>query len=314
MPANVIECVVNFSVGKDTAVLDQIKAQIELNKEAKVVHIHSHKGADRSVFTVFSSKENIVNPIYRGIVKALELVDMRNYTGNHPAIGAIDIVPFVPLKNANILDCESLSRKLALKITQDIEIPVFLYGLKNGSLDFDFPAKYRKKGFKGLSETLKSHNPDYGPNKPHSTGGAILIGARNVMLAYNITLDTKDLNIGNSIARKIRTTGYLKNGIRISGSLKACQAIAWFMEDFDRVQISCNLHDINKTNLVDVFEEVEQLCSSFNIKIKASEIIGLAPLTAFNNNSEKNLEEFMDYIKLNKEDFNPKDRIIENLL
>lgn len=314
MLTDVIECVVNFSVGKEKTIIDKIKSEIELKNQAKVVHIHSHIGAERSVFTVFASKKNIVNAIFRGMVKALELIDMRQYKGNHPAIGAVDIVPFVPIKNVSILDCQSLSRELAQKITQIIDIPVYLYGLKENSKNFDYPIKYRARGFNGLNDTLKLIKPDYGPVKPHTTAGAMLIGARNIMLAYNLTLDTKNLKIGKNIARNIRTSGYVKNNQRINGTLKACQAIAWFMKDFDRVQISCNLHDINKTNIVDVYCEVEKLASLFNIEIKASEIIGLAPVAAFNNNENKTLAEFMDYIKLDLKDFNPKTRIIENLI
>lgn len=310
---NIVECVANFSVGSNQAIILEIKNALEANSSTKVVHIHSHVGPQRSVFTIFGTKEEIGNSLLNGIGKAIKLIDMRNYKGIHPAIGVADVVPFIPIKNANLDDCKIIASKLGKDLADFYNLPTYLYGYQNSN-EFKFPAPIRKKGFAGLDETLKEITPDFGPTTKHKTGGATLTGARNIMLAYNISLKTKDLKIGQKIAREIRTSGYLQNGIHVKGSLKSCQSIAWFISDFDCVQISCNLHTLEKTNILDVFKEVLNLSKKCNIEIDFSEIIGICPKSAFNGKKDANILELMKEIKLDISSFNPEKRIIENLI
>jgi glutamate formiminotransferase len=292
-----IECIPNFSEGKNKKVIESF-AQVISSSGNFILDKESDENHNRSVITVVGNKETLIQGMFNAIELASKLIDLNFHKGEHPRIGAVDVVPFVPLKGASMQDCIDLAINLGKKVGDEISIPVYLYGEAARKPDRKDLANIRRGQFEALKEELGKNPeriPDFGPNKIHSTAGAIAIGARFFLIAYNINLSTSDINIAKEIAKRIRTS---------SGGLPHVKAIGVELKSRGIVQVSMNLTDYRVTPIIKVYEEVEKLTKLYNTSIIESEIIGLIPQEAIDKN-------VIDRIKL--KNFS-EEQIIENKL
>jgi len=263
----IVECVPNFSEGKDLKIINAIFDAAKSIKTVKVFELEYNKDHNRCLFTIIGSPEDVLNSIFEAIKVATKLIDMNKHTGEHPRIGATDVVPFVPVSNITMEECVLLSKKLGERVAKNLNIPVFLYEEsaikpKNKNL-----ADLRKGEYEGLK--IKMNIPDYGPNKTHPTAGAIVIGARKYLVAFNVNLDTKDVNIAKQIAKKIREK---------DGGLKAVKALGFMVDGF--AQVSMNLVNFEVTNFDEVYRAIEKEAEILGVKIKTSEIYGMIPIAS----------------------------------
>lgn len=268
-----IECVPNFSEGRDKKIIDQIKWSIESVPGVKVLHIDMGYDAHRTVITFVGNSESCKEAAYRSIRIAYQLIDMSNHTGAHPRIGAVDVFPFVPLHNTTMEDAIKCSHEVGQRIAAEFDIPVYLYGHAALSPDRKLLANVRKGEYEGLLQKLSTPEgkPDFGKAIFNPQTGALIIGARQILVAYNINLDTKNAQIAKKIAIKLRE----KNG-----GLKAVRAIGWYMPQFECAQVSTNLVDIDETPLHVTFETTKSLARDLGAHVTGSELVGLIPLKA----------------------------------
>lgn len=265
----IVECVPNFSEGKDEkiiqAIFDAAKQVKVKGQEVKVFELEFNKDHNRMLFTIVGEPESVMDAAFESIKKATELIDMNNHKGEHPRIGATDVVPFVPVSGISMEECVELSNKLARKVADELKIPVFMYEESAKLPEYRNLADIRVGEFEGFRQKMKE--PDYGPDKIHPTAGAVVIGARKYLVAYNVNLDTHDIQIGKDIASKIRE----KNG-----GLAGVKALGFEVDGF--AQVSMNLVDFEKTNFDEAYRAIENEASKLGVKIKSSEIYGMIPL------------------------------------
>ncbi|MCP2520828.1 glutamate formimidoyltransferase [Candidatus Aminicenantes bacterium AC-708-M15] len=317
-----VECVPNISEGRDKRKIKVIVSEIENIPGVKLLDIHTSKSANRTVLTFAGGLEEIKEAAFNCIRKALELIDMRFHKGVHPRIGAVDVCPFVPLGETTMDECIRIARELGKRVGEELKIPVYLYEYAANFLYRKNLENIRKGEYEGLEEKLKDPfwAPDFGPALFNPKSGAIIIGARNILIAYNINLNTKRKEIAHEIALSIRESGgyrrdekgrILRNAknepIRIPGKLKYVKAIGWYIEEYDRAQVSVNLIDYRKTPLHVVFEEVKKEAEKFRIEVTGSEIIGLVPKEAIINAGKF-------YLSRNKKKINDEKLIIQTAI
>lgn len=277
----IVECVPNFSEGKDQRVIDAIfevalrQAQGKPVKpssakgfgRARVFELESNPDHNRMLFTIVGEPELVLESVFESIKKATELIDMRKHKGEHPRIGATDVVPFIPVSGISMEECVEISNKLAKKVADELQIPVFMYEESAKNPEYRNLADIRAGEFEGFKGSMKK--PDYGPSQIHPTAGAVVIGARKYLIAFNINLDTTDIQIAKDIASKIRE----KNG-----GLPGVKALGF--EVGGLAQVSMNLVDFEKTNFDEAYRAVEKEAEKVGVKIKSSEIYGMIPLEA----------------------------------
>jgi len=290
-----IECVPNFSEGRDSEVITQIAQAISAVDGAYLLHVDSSKSVDRTVFTIAGAPIPTMEAVFNAIAEASKLIDMRNHKGSHPRIGAADVCPIIPLANVTMTECIQLSKRLASRVGEELEIPVYLYADSAQSSNRKDLAYIRKGEYESLALRMgePDFKPDFGPNEFNAKSGATVIGARPSYIAYNINLDTSDLKIAKAIAATIRQSRQY-NREHLSGSItdpgqiskddkvtwQECQAIGWYIDEYKCCQISFNLLDYKKTSLHQAYLGVSNLASGQGIVVTGSEIIGLAPLPA----------------------------------
>lgn len=260
----IVECVPNFSEGKNKSVINQIFQSAKSGK-VKVFDLEFNKDHNRMLFTIVGEPADVMNSVFESIRTATKLIDMNRHIGEHPRIGATDVVPFVPVSEVSMKQCVELSNKLAKKVAQELKIPVFMYEESAKRPEYRNLADIRVGEFEGLKEKMKK--PDYGSGKIHPTAGAVVIGARKYLIAFNVNLDTRDIQIGKDIAAKIRE----KNG-----GLPAVKALGFEVDGF--AQVSMNLVDFEKTNFDEAYRAIEKEAGNLGVKIKNSEIYGMIPL------------------------------------
>ncbi len=269
----IVECVPNFSEGKDKLVINQIYKSAKSVKSVKVFELEYNKDHNRMLFAIVGEPEAVLSSVFSAIKKATELINMNKHIGEHPRIGATDVVPFVPVSGITMEECVVLSNKLAKKVAEELKIPVFMYEASAKRKENKNLADLRKGEYEGLK--IKMNKPDYGPDKIHPTAGAIVIGARKYLVAYNVNLDTKDINIAKQIAKKIREK---------DGGLKAVKALAFMVDGY--AQVSMNLVDFEITNFDDVYKAIEKEAEILGevtgraVNIKNSEIYGMIPIAS----------------------------------
>jgi len=313
-----IECVPNFSEGRDQEVIKEIAQAITL--EAKLLNVESDYDHNRTVITFAGNTKQVLKAAYKGIEKAAELINMSKHKGAHPRIGATDIVPFVPLEGATIKDCVKLANKLGKKVGK-IGIPVYLYSEAAKKEERKSQSNIRKGEYEGLEAKmkLKEWKPDYGPKDFNPKSGATIIGARKVLIAYNVNLAKPDLDAAHIIAYTIRTSGILGS----KGYFNKLQAKGMMLEKDNLAQVSMNLLDYETTGLAEVYQKIGDLAHRFHNEILESELIGLAPKKAFihagkyyNPNIENEEELIKTAVKKLKfgKDFDYKKKIIEYLV
>jgi glutamate formiminotransferase/formiminotetrahydrofolate cyclodeaminase len=269
----IIECVPNFSEGRDTALIRQITDRIESVAAVRILHVDSGEAANRTVVTFVGEPGEVCEAAFRATERAAQLIDMSRQKGEHPRIGATDVCPLVPVANITMEDTVILARQLAQRIGDELAITVYCY--ENAALsDERRNLAYCRRGeYEGLAErlALPEWRPDFGPAAFNARAGATAVGAREYLVAYNVNLDTMSESIAREIASAIRESG---------GGLKSVKAIGWFIEEYGVAQVSMNLTDINVTSVHQAFDRVSDMARSRGVRVTGSELIGLIPLRA----------------------------------
>ena len=278
----VIECVPNFSEGQNQAVIDQITATISGVEGVKLLHVDSGFAANRTVVSFAGHPEAVVEAAFQGIKKASELIDMQSHKGVHPRFGATDVCPLIPLQNIDLQETVEYARQLARRVGEKLQIPVYCYEAAAFNESRKSLVNCRAGGYEGLPLKLTQHDwqPDFGPATMNLRSGASAIGARNILIAYNVNLDSDSAKIANEIAAEVRESGRKSDNptIRVPGKLKKVRAIGWYIEEYALAQVSMNLIDIKTTPVHIAFEEVCKSAASKGIQVTSSELIGLIPL------------------------------------
>ena len=274
-----LECVANISEGKSRSKIDQLSAAIS-EGGSTLLHIDSGESANRSVFTFAGSPEDVCNSAFLLSAAARDLIDMRYHSGEHPCIGAADVLPLIPLAGLSLVECKQLAWNLADRIWKELKVPCYLYAANAAN---NKPRKLndlRGKSFAQLNQqiTLSDLKPDIGEGL-HHTAGISIVGARDLMLAFNINLETKSIDLGRRIARRLRAIrdSRLK---RAGKSLDSVMFMAWYLSDRDLVQISTNIYDFREAPLDFIFDLVRELAQEIGIQVTGSEIIGMLPIAA----------------------------------
>ncbi len=269
----IIECVPNFSEGRDVGKIEKIVEPFRGKDDVKLLDYQNDEDHNRSVVTVVGSPQPLKKAVMEAMGVAIDVIDMRKHKGQHPRMGAIDVVPFIPLKNVDMPEAVSISKSVAKEVSQKYNLPVFLYEESASRPQRRNLATIRKGQFEGMTEKLKdtTWQPDYGPAVIHPTAGVTAIGARMPLVAYNVNLDTKQLDIADAIAKKVR---------HISGGLKYCKGIGIELKDRGIVQVSMNMTDYTRTALYRVFELIRIEARRYGVNVVGSEIVGLVPMAA----------------------------------
>lgn len=293
-----VECVPNFSEGRDMSIIEQITAEITAVEGVRLIDVDPGAATNRTVVTMVGTPEEVCEAAFRAVRKASELIDMSKHHGAHPRFGATDVCPLVPVANITMEEVVEYAHRLAKRIGEELSIPVYCY--ENAALKPERRnlATCRAGEYEGLAERVVSAEwkPDFGPAKFNARSGATAVGARNFLVAYNVNLNTTSTRRANAIAFDVREkgrparednpiTGKKKIGpdgnvVMIPGSLKACKAIGWFIEEFGVAQVSINLTDISVTPLHIAFEEARLKAEARGIRVTGSEVVGVLPLQA----------------------------------
>lgn len=283
----VVECVPNFSEGRDPNVLNAIAKEIESVSGVKLLDIDQGYAANRTVFTFAGEPEAVKTAAMKAIKKATELIDMTKHKGEHPRLGACDVVPFVPVSGVSMEECVQIAHEVGKWVAEELGVPVYMYEEAATKPERKSLPNIRKGEYEGLPEKLKDPEwlPDYGKPTFNPKSGAYVIGAREFLIAYNVNLNTKDKKLANNIAKRIRENGYtLKDEkgekIQIPGLLSHVRAIGWYIDEYEIAQISINLTNYKKTPLWKVFETCVEEAAKDGLRVTGSEIVGLVPKDA----------------------------------
>jgi glutamate formiminotransferase len=296
--AKLIECIPNFSVSKEREP-EKYQALVDLAQSmpgCTLFDAQTDGNHNRSVFTLIGSPEGIEEAAFALTKKAAELIDMNKHEGQHPCMGATDVMPFIPQsRDVTLEECIELSKRVAKRIWEELQIPSFLYEDSATRPERRNLAKCRKGQFEGMPEKLLQEEwaPDFGERKIHPTAGIMAIGARMPLVAFNVNLDTDDLEIANSIAKAIRGS---------SGGFKYCKAIGVMLEERNIAQVSMNMVNYEGTPLYYAYEMIRALADRYGVKIIGSEVVGLTPAKALIDCAEY-------YLKI--ENFSCHDQVIE---
>jgi glutamate formiminotransferase / formiminotetrahydrofolate cyclodeaminase len=294
----IIECVPNFSEGRDMGTIKQITTEIESTDGVKLLDVDPGRATNRTVVTFVGAPEQVIEAAFQAVKKASEIIDMSKHNGEHPRFGATDVCPLIPIAGITMEETVEWAHKLAQRIGEELQIPVFCY--ENAALTETRRnlATVRSGEYEGLQEKLSDPRwkPDFGPAKFVPRTGAIAVGARDFLVAYNVNLNTTSTRRANAIAFDVRERGRVKrqgnpltgtivkdahgDPVMIPGSLKAVKAIGWFIEEYGVAQISMNLTNISVTSIHEAFDEVCRRAEARGVRVTGSEIVGLAPLKA----------------------------------
>jgi glutamate formiminotransferase / formiminotetrahydrofolate cyclodeaminase len=287
MIKSVLECVPNFSEGRDAAKIQAIAAEIEKVEGVKLLHVDVGYDANRTVMTFAGAPDAVCEAAFKAVSKASEVIDMRRHQGVHPRFGATDVLPLVPVSGISMAETVTLARALGKRIGEELGIHVYCYEYAAFDTKRQNLAACRAGEYEGLPVKIADPQwkPDFGPLVWNTQSGAVAVGARNFLLAYNINLDTSDVTIAKAIAAEIRESGkWITSSSdhntkkNIPGTLKAVKAIGWYIPNYGKAQVSANLTDIDQTPVHVVFEEVKKWAALFGVHVTGSEIIGLTPL------------------------------------
>jgi glutamate formiminotransferase / 5-formyltetrahydrofolate cyclo-ligase len=269
----VIECVPNVSEGRDRERIREIADSIRSVPGARLLDVSSDASHNRSVLTFVGDAASVRAGVEALFDAAVPRIDLTRHSGEHPRMGAVDVVPFIPIRGANVEDCVALSREVAASVAGKHGIPVYLYEDSATSEARRNLAEIRKGEFEGFVEKIRDPKwaPDFGPSAPHPTAGVVAIGARPPLIAYNINLGTKDLRVADTIAKSIR---------HIGGGFRYVKALGVELSERGQVQVSINMTNFRKTPLHRVFECVRSEAERYGVPIVGSEIVGLTPAEA----------------------------------
>jgi glutamate formiminotransferase/formiminotetrahydrofolate cyclodeaminase len=290
-----IECVPNFSEGNNLQIVNRITDAISSVEGVKLLNVDPGKATNRTVVTLVGEPAAVVEAAFRGIQKAAELIDMSKHHGEHPRMGATDVCPFIPVANITMEETAAWSQKLAKRVGEELNIPVYLYEDAQSDKSRSNLSVIRAGEYEGFFKKIKEPQwkPDFGPAEFSAKSGGTVIGARDFLIAYNVNLNSKSVKRANSIAFDIREAGRIKtdekgkkvldeqgNEIRIPGSLKGVKAIGWYIEEYGQVQVSINITQFRETPLHIVFEECYKSAFNRGARVTGSELVGLVPLSA----------------------------------
>ena len=268
-----IECIPNFSEGRRPDVIEQITGAVRGVDGVSLLDVQSDPTHNRSVVTFVGHEGPIAEAAFRAVQKAAALIDLNEHRGAHPRFGATDVVPFVPLRSEEMPICVEVAQVLARRVAGDLEIPVFLYEDAARIPEHKNIAVIRGKGFEEMREVIGSQpakTPDEGGSRVHATAGAVAVGARFPLIAFNVNLDSDDLDLAKRIAVEIRER---------DGGMRCVKAIGLQLED-GAVQVSMNLTDYRVTSMADVIAAIEERIAAAGVAIRESEIVGLLPQDA----------------------------------
>lgn len=333
----ILECVPNFSEGNDNGIIAEIANEIETVAGVKLLDIDSGKATNRTVMTFAGNPDAVCEAAFRTIKKAAELIDMRMQKGEHPRFGVTDVCPLIPVSGLTMDEIVVYAHKLSARIGSELGIPIYNYEFAASETKRQNLAACRAGEYEGLPEKMKNPEwkPDFGPtefNEQVAKTGAIALSARNFLVAYNVNLDTKSVKIAKAIAADIRESGRVvkdKNGNKkcILGILKNVKGIGWYLEDFDTVQLSYNLTNINVTSVHEVFEASCRCAKKYGTQVTGSELVGMIPLDEILSAGKYFLQKEKRYINYSQDEivnfaveklglnelkpFNPQEKIIE---
>ncbi len=344
----IIECVPNFSEGRDMSVIKHITDEIKTVEGVKLLDVDPGAATNRTVVTIAGEPEHVIEAAFKAIKKAMEIIDMSKHKGEHPRFGATDVCPLVPISNITMEETVKYARKLAERVGSELAIPVFCYENAAFVEERRNLANNRSGEYEGLPKKLAdpAWKPDFGPATFLPRTGAIAIGARDFLVAYNINLNTTSTRRANAVAFDIREKGRpLREGnpitgkivkdengnqVNTPGSLKACKAIGWFIEEYGIAQVSINLTNISITPVHVAFDEAVKKAQERGIRVTGSELVGLAPLKVFTDAGKYFLQKQQRSIGVSESElikmavkslglddlkpFNPKDKIIEYVM
>jgi len=267
----IVECVPNFSEGRDTAKMEKIIDCFRGKNGVKLLDYSNDIDHNRMVITAIGSPEAMKSVVIEAIGTAVREIDLTTHQGQHPRMGAVDVVPFIPISNITMEEVILLSKEVAEEAAKRFNLPIYLYEKAASAPHRENLADVRRGQFEGLAEKIKDPfwKPDFGPYTPHPTAGATIIGARNFLVAFNVNLQTNDLEIARAIAGKVR---------HIGGGLRFCKAMGVSLKERNMVQVSMNLTDFTKTSVYQAFEMVKMEAARYGVSVAGSEVIGLLPL------------------------------------
>ena len=287
MEKRIIECVPNFSEGRDMSVIKQITDAIESVDGVKLLDVDPGKDTNRTVVTFVGNPEAVSEAAFRAVKKASEIIDMSKHHGAHPRMGATDVCPFIPVSGITMEETVKYARKVAERIGNELKIPVYCYENAASEEKRRNLASCRAGEYEGLRKKIEdpAWKPDFGPAVFNKFSGATAVGARDFLVAFNINLNTTSTRRANAIAFDIREKGRIvKNNegkeISVPGTLKSVKAIGWYIEEYGIAQISMNLTNISVTPVHIAFDEVCRKAEARGVRVTGSELVGLIPLKA----------------------------------
>jgi len=295
--AKLVECVPNFSEGRRPEVIEAIVDEVRKVEGVKLLDVKPDASHNRTVVTFVGPPAAVKEAAFASCAKAAALIDMEKHTGEHPRIGATDVIPFVPVKDVTMEECVELANQLGQEIAEKLGIPVYMYEAAAKTPARKNLPDIRRGQYEGLKQeiALPERRPDYGPARMHPTAGATVVGARQFLIAYNINLGTSDVRIAKKIANSIREA---------KGGYRYVRAMGVMLEDRQVAQVSINMLDYTGTPLFRVFETVKSEAARYGVNVIGSEIVGLVPMQAL-----LDVAEF--YLRL--EGFNRKQVLEDNL-
>ncbi|MCD6364145.1 MAG: glutamate formimidoyltransferase [Synergistetes bacterium] len=295
MPKRLVECVPNYSEGRREDVIQKISNCFRGKKGVWLLDVSADKDHNRMVITAVGDPDEMAKAVFDSVKVATELINMEEHEGEHPRIGATDVIPFIPLKGISMEECVALARNLGKRIADELGIPVYLYeeaALRPERKKLEVIRKGQYEGLKKEIEKPERH-PDYGPPRLHPTAGATVVGARNSLIAFNVNLGTSDISVAKKIARFVRAS---------SGGLGFVKAIGVELKEKGLVQVSMNLTDYTKNAIYRVYELIKIEAERWGVPIVESEIVGLLPAEAL-------FDSLAYYLKLHT--FDPLKQVIE---
>jgi glutamate formiminotransferase / 5-formyltetrahydrofolate cyclo-ligase len=269
----ILECVPNFSEGRDREKIEKIIAPFRGKTGVQLLDAQNDEDHNRLVVTVIGAPEALKTAVITAMGEAIAVIDLRRHQGQHPRMGAVDVVPFIPVRNVTMAEAVDISKAVAAEASRQYNLPIFLYEASASRPERRNLADIRKGQFEGMAEKIKAPEwtPDFGPSTVHPTAGVAAVGARMPLVAFNVNLDTDRLDIAEGIARRVR---------HISGGLRYCKAMGVRLQDRGIVQVSMNMTDYTKTALYQAFELVRIEARRYGASVIGSEIVGLVPMAA----------------------------------
>ncbi|MBD3234402.1 MAG: glutamate formimidoyltransferase [candidate division Zixibacteria bacterium] len=278
--AQIVECVPNFSEGRRPEVIDEIIETALTVDGVTLLDKEMDSDHNRAVVTFIGEPQAVKQAAFLAIEKASQLIDMEKHSGEHPRMGATDVCPFVPVSGVSMADCKLLAEELGSEVGEKLQIPVYLYEKAARTPERENLADVRRGEYEGIRDSIETDDsriPDFGPRKTHPTAGAMAIGARPFLVAYNIYFNSNDLTLAKKIAKAVRSR---------SGGFMYCKALGFEIKERNQVQVSMNLVDHNRTPIFRVFDTVKNEAARYGLTITSSEIVGLVPLKAIVNSAD----------------------------